>query len=184
MKLTMNLVIYIGVVALMSCGDCEDKTLDVSSELNAFVSYEQETKITMVNGDNETIVFTVIPDVDISNDKDGDCIKTSIKPFFTLNTDTQDDFMRIWVSLNEDFLLGDHEQLWFIADNTDGSIFDSGMIRDPLLTLRNINLNGATFNDVISLVKTSQQNTQTAIYLQRGVGIIGFELMNETWVIQ
>jgi len=182
MKSIVHLVISFSILAMISCGECEDKTLEISDTLKAFIPYEGVTNITMVNGQNMSKDFTISPDLDISTDNDGDCTTTSIKPYFTINTNEQEEFMRIWASFNEDFI-ADNEQFWFIIDDVDGSILESGMIREPLLSVGNVSINGNTFEDVISIVTTRDQNT-TIVYMQREVGIIGYEMMDETWVIQ
>jgi len=184
MKKYLYIMLCLSALTIMSCGECEDKTLAVSEDLLEFVEYLAPTTHTMVNQDNETMDFTISHDVSVSEEESGDCIKTFVKPFFVVDRGEQEEFIRIWASLNEDFLLGDHEQLWFIMDGEDGSIFKSGMIRNPLLTINSINLNGSVFDDVISIVITNDQDPQTAIHVQRGFGLVGFELMDETWVVQ
>jgi hypothetical protein len=171
------------LLTLISCGECEDKTLEVSDLLLEYLPYQEETNITMVNDSNETMDFSITPREDISTDRDDQCTTSVIKPTIVLDTDTQEEFMRIWVSFNED-LLGDNEQLWFIMDDEDGSILSSGSLKDPLFMANDITLNGVTFENVISLIINRDENNQDAIHVQRNVGLIGYEQSSETWVIQ
>ena len=88
--------------------------------------------------------------------------------------------------MNEDLLLGDHEQLWFTLDNNDGTLFDSGATRSPLNSIRNIELNGMIYNDVIDVISTEVNNDleETVFYLQRNTGLVAYELAGETWTLR
>ena len=115
--------------------------------------------------------------------RDRDCFNTFVRPTISLSTATQEDIIRIWSSLNEDLLLGDHEQLWFTIDDDTGSLDRSGSVRFPLMNLRTVQLNGLTFDEVIS-TEGAASSERLVIYLQRNVGIIGYEYQGETWVLQ
>jgi len=182
MKRTTLLAFVTCIMAMMSCGECEDKNLEISQNLMEFIPYQVDTSITMINSENEVKNYTITPDIDISTEEDGDCITTFNRPYIFLNTETQDEFMQIWASFNED-LLGDHEQFWFIVHNEDNSIYQSAMMRDPLLFTANVNLNGTNFDDVISIIQDRDEN-RTVIHMQRNVGLIGYEVFGETWAIQ
>ena len=174
---------FLILLLLMSCGECEDKTLEVSAELMEFFPYATTTDITMVNGSNETIAYSIVQENDISIRDDRDCFNTFVRPTISLSTATQEDIIRIWSSLNEDLLLGDHEQLWFTIDDDTGSLDRSGSVRFPLMNLRMVQLNGLTFDEVIS-TEGAASRERLVIYLQRNVGIIGYEYQGETWVLQ
>lgn len=174
----------VSMIAIISCGPCEDKTLEISEDFFAFLSYEDETTIVMSNQENETMSFTVVSELDISEEENGDCTTFFTKSYIRLSTETQDDFIRIWGSLNEDFVLGDHEQLWFVIDDDQDDIFESGMLRFPMQEITSVTLNGTTFDEVISLVNITDDNTATAIHVQRNVGIVGYQLRGDTWVLQ
>ncbi len=174
---------FLILLLLMSCGECEDKTLEVSAELMEFFPYDNTTEINMINGTNETINYSIIQENDISIRDDRDCFNTFVKPTIKLSTTTQEEVIKIWGSLNEDLLLGDHEQLWFIIDDDTGSIDRSGSVRFPLMNLRTVQLNGRTFDEVIS-TEGAASRERLVIYLQRNMGIVGYEYQGETWVLQ
>jgi len=170
---------FLILLLLMSCGECEDKTLEVSAELMEFFPYDNTTEINMINGTNETINYSIIQENDISIRDDRDCFNTFVKPTIKLSTTTQEEVIKIWGSLNEDLLLGDHEQLWFIIDDDTGSIDRSGSVRFPLMNLRTVQLNGRTFDEVIS-TEGAASRERLVIYLQRNMGIVGYEYQGET----
>lgn len=79
--------------------------------------------------------------------------------------------------------MGDHEQFWFTKDDTDGTVLESGMIREPLSMISTVILNGTSFDEVISIPDGNSQSMPTFVHMQRGIGIIGYELQGETWVV-
>lgn len=176
-------LLLLPLLIIASCSECEDKTLVVSDALLEFLPYQDTTNVIMVNDANETKSITINPSVLTSTRDDRDCTTSIVKPRISLDSETQDEFLTVWVSYNED-ILGDNEQVWFILDDEDGSIFSSGRIRDPLFQVNTVVLNGVSFDEVISVVIGNDDNTQNSIHLQRNVGLIAYEQADELWVVQ
>ena len=183
MKRLSTLILGISLLTMLSCVYvCEDRTFEISDELLAFIPYEETTNITMVNGENETMNYSIIPDTEMNFEKDDEgCTLTETNHFVTINTDIQDTFMRIMADANTYHLF--LESFVFALYDVDGSCcLGSGTQGYPLYKVDSVNLNGNSYYGVIAVVNSS--DTTNAIYMQKDIGLLGYQLMGETWVIQ
>jgi len=172
-------------MSFISCGDCEDKTLEVNDNLLNWLPYTTETDISFANPNtNQTLNFTISPDVTIKMEPDGDCETTIVQPFIDMQNEELNEFMHIWLNPNEDFLLGKRDQLWAIIRD-EGELQESGAITDinaPDLLSTAIILDGNTFEDVVVLSLNDDIANTTEIYLQKNVGIIGYIYNTDLWI--
>ena len=147
--------------------------------------YASDRSVTFVDQNNQSLTYNLLPDINIREQDDGACLKTIIQPLILLQDDVEEDFLRIWLNFDED-LLGDREQLWGILYEN-GSLAGSGALTDitvPNFTSTTVNLNGTSFNDVITLNLNSNQVVAITLFLQKDVGLIGFDYMDSIWVVE
>ena len=71
----------VSLISLASCGDCDDKTLQVNDDLLNWLPYSDETQISFSNQNNETLSFTISPDEDTRIEYDNQCTVTFIQPY-------------------------------------------------------------------------------------------------------
>jgi len=171
------------LISITSCGNCEDKTFQVSDNLLNWLPYSSETPISFSNQDNQTLSYTIIPDETIRIEDDDECTKTSIQPYIDMQSIDQPDFLTIWFNPKEGL---SNNQLWAIVHEND-QIAGSGSIsniNDPDSMTESKSLNGIVFDEVISLNMNGNNSIIKTIYLQKNVGIIGFEYQDSIWVIE
>ena len=92
------LIICLGILSLASCGDCEDKTLQVSDNLLNWLPYSADTIISFSDQNNQSLSYTISPDVTIQTEEDDDCITTSFLPYIILENEIQPEFFASMVS--------------------------------------------------------------------------------------
>lgn len=183
-KLNFFLVSFF-FISLFSCGDCEDKTLEVSENLKLWLPYSDDVPATFVNENNQEALYNILPDVTIREEDDAECTKTTLQPFIIVEDDDQMQFLQVWLNPDEE-LLGDRDQLWGILYEDDG-LAGSGAIttlNNPDAVATTINLNGINYDQVLSLELNDNGVLAITIYLQKNVGIIGYTYQNSTWTIQ
>ena len=166
------LLFFLSIITLTSCGDCEDKTIQVDNYLLNWLPYSSETSVSFSYPNNQTLNFTISPSETLTMEDDGDCIKTSIQPFIFMQNDNQPEFVQIWFKRDDN----DRDQLWAIIKENE-QIQESGAIinlNDPDLSAKTVTLNGIDFDEVISLNLNPDPSVNTTIYLQKNIGIIGF----------
>ncbi len=178
------LLLCASLVFLTSCGNCDDKTLQVNDDLLDFLPYTSETSVSFSNENNETRTYTISPDETVRIDDEDECTITSIQPYIYMQNDDQPEFLHIWFNRDED-LLGDRDQLWVIVKEDDqisgsGAISNINNLEDFTGTR---SLNGTSFDDVITFDIDSQNSIVQKVYLQKDIGIIGFEYQDVLWVI-
>ena len=187
MKKLHFILLSTAILLLSSCGECEDKTLQVNESLLSWLPYSEEATLTFVSDTDSQVVYTLIPDVTERQELDGDCTTTTIQPFIVLNTENQDAVLRIWFNQADDFLSGRIDQLWGILDNEDGLIRASGAVVDlntPELLSETVVLNDIEFSDVLTLPLVKNGETIIIVYLQRDSGLVAYELEGELWMAQ
>ena len=92
-------------------------------------------------------------------------------------------FLQVWFLRQEDSL-SDNDQLWGLVKESD-QIKGSGAIvniENPDLIASEISLHGQVFNEVIKLDLNSDGVVAMSIYLQKNVGLVGFEFEGTLWV--
>lgn len=184
-KLSTILYLFLGVLSLSSCGDCEDKTLQVNNNLLNWIPYAAEETVSFINENNEQLSFTISPDEDVRMEENKECITTDILPFFVMENTDLIEFLRVWVKHDED-LLGDRDQLWGIA-NANDEIQGSGAINNinsPDLIATNVSLNGTNYSEVISLDLEKNLELYMTIYLQKNVGLVAFDYDDSLWILE
>ena len=119
----------------------------------------------------------------IQTEEDDDCITTSFLPYIILENEIQPEFLQVWFLRQEDSL-SDNDQLWGLVKESD-QIKGSGAIvniENPDLIASEISLHGQVFNEVIKLDLNSDGVVAMSIYLQKNVGLVGFEFEGTLWV--
>lgn len=180
-----NIIICLGILSLTSCMDCEDKTLQVSDNLLKWLPYSSDTLISFSDQNNQSLSYTISPDVTIRKEEDDKCITTKVLPYILLENEAQPEFLQVWFLRQED-LLGDNDQLWGLL-NVNDQINGSGAILNidnPDLIASQVSLNGIVFSEVITLNLNSNGAVTMTIYLQKNVGLIGFEYEGRLWVVK
>jgi len=185
MKRFLIFTSFISLFSLSSCGECEDKTLQVSDNLANWLPYTIETDISFLDQNNQRLNYTISPNVSVRTLRDDDCSTTTIQPYIVMESIDQAKFLNVWLNRDED-LLGDRDQLWATLNENDQNI-GSGAINNvgnPDLIATSVTLNGAIFNEVITLDLNKNSDFAMRIFLQKNIGLVGFEYEDSLWVIE
>jgi hypothetical protein len=185
----MNKIAYLltclGLLSLTSCGDCEDKTLQVNAELLNWLPYTTDTIISF-SDQNQVINYTVSPNVtNRVEENDDDCMTTSVQPYIILENENQPGFLQVWFVRNEN-VLGESDELWGILNDDDeikgsGAIFN---ITNSNLITSQVTLNDIAFDEIIKLDLNSNGAVAMVVYLQKNVGLVGFEYEGKLWIAE
>ncbi|GEM_PF-3738117 len=186
-KSIQYLIICLLPVFLISCGECEDETKRVDATFLSWFPYEEETPVSFTNANSETSTFTLRPGEDIQTEPKGDdCTRTFIKPFMQLDTDEQERRLNIWLHKTDELVGGDRNQLWGVLDGEDGLIEASGThsnLNSIEAEPTTVSLNGTIFIEVISLTLNKNDVEVMTVFLQKDIGLVGYDYLGETWVL-
>lgn len=170
-------------LALSSCGECEDETLEVSDELKNYLPYTDQTSVTFSNMNGDAVTYTISPDVRIRENENRDCITSLVQPFIIVENEEQPEFILIRLTSSDEIIGPNRDQL-FASFREDGDFIGAGLISEinnPSAVATTVTLNDKTFDEVI--IFDVGFGTETIIYLQNNVGLIGLQYEGLTWVI-
>ena len=135
-----------------------------------------------MNGD--AVTYTISPDVRIRENENRDCITSLVQPFIIVENEEQPEFILIRLTNTDEIFSSNRLQL-FASFREGGSYIGGGLIpeiNNPNAVATTVTLNDKTFDEVI-IFNIEGVETETIIYLQNNVGLIGLQYEGLTWVI-